>query len=141
MSCDNKPPLQNGPTWFLREILCNIMVFFKKITDGDITFPVEGSGGGGTTQFDTSAVSIAIADGDVGTLAAGEKLTIQNLSTNALHVKYGTGASTSIFNFILKAGQSSDDGLGGIVVIDDWEGVVSIKAATGSPRAAVAKLS
>lgn len=141
MSCDNKPPLQNGPTWFLREILCNIMVFFKKITDGDITFPVEGSGGSLSRQLDSSNASIVTADGNVGTLAAGEKLTIQNLSTNALHVKYGAGASTTSFNFILKAGQSSDDGLGGIVVIDDWEGVVSIKAATGSPRAAVAKLS
>lgn len=38
---------------------------------------------------------------------------IQNLDTNPLFVKLGTGASSSDFNFILKAGTGTDDGLGG----------------------------
>lgn len=39
---------------------------------------------------------------------------IQNLGTNPLFVKLGTGASTTDFHFILKAGTGADDGLGGI---------------------------
>ena len=38
---------------------------------------------------------------------------IQNLGTNALFVLLGTGASTTVFHAILKAGTVNDDGLGG----------------------------
>jgi hypothetical protein len=38
---------------------------------------------------------------------------IQNLGTNPLFVRLGSGASTTVFNFILKGGTGNDDGLGG----------------------------
>lgn len=73
-------------------------------------------------------------DGDVFTLAAGQKGFIQNLDDVVLNVKLGTGASTSSFSMKLKAGTAADDGTGGYTIINDWVGVVSVAAATGSPR-------
>lgn len=102
-------------------------------------------GGSFTTvaqQYDTvSNASPITADGDVFTLAAGEKGFIQNLDDAAVYVRYGTGASSSLFQFVLKAGTAANDGNGGSVVIDDWIGVVSIAAAAGSPRVIAYKLS
>lgn len=93
-------------------------------------------------QYSTSTTpSIATANADVGTLASGEKLVIQNLDTDALTVRYGTGASSTVFTFLLKGGTAADDGNGGSCVIDDWIGVVSVAAQTGSPRFIVSKLS
>lgn len=102
-------------------------------------------GGSFTTvvqQYDTvSNASPITGDGDLFTLAAGEKGFIQNLDDAAVYVRYGTGASSSAFQFVLKAGTAANDGNGGSVVIDDWIGVVSIAAATGSPRVIAYKLS
>lgn len=102
-------------------------------------------GGGVATQslqYSTVSTSTPVtADGTVFTLAAGEKGFIQNLDDAAVYVKLGASASSTSFNFVLKAGTASNDGLGGSVVIDDWIGVVSIAAATGSPRVAAWKLS
>lgn len=39
--------------------------------------------------------------------------TIQNLGTNALFVLLGSGASTTVFHNVLKAGTGNDDGTGG----------------------------
>lgn len=85
--------------------------------------------------------AIATANGDAITLAAGQKAIIQNLDDTPLAVRYGTGCSATVFNFILKAGTAADDGLGGSVIIDDWIGVVSVFAMTGSPRFVATKLS
>lgn len=38
---------------------------------------------------------------------------IQNQGTNALFVYFGTGASTSVYHFILKASTGAADGTGG----------------------------
>lgn len=60
---------------------------------------------------------------------------IQNLGTNALFVKLGTGASTSDFNFVLKAGTGTDDGTGGSVSQEMgtvYTGIITI--AGTSPR-------
>lgn len=38
---------------------------------------------------------------------------IQNLGQNALYVLCGTGASTTVFHWVLKAGTANDDGSGG----------------------------
>ena len=38
---------------------------------------------------------------------------IQNLGTNALFVRLGSGASTTVFHFVLKGGTANDDGTGG----------------------------
>lgn len=40
---------------------------------------------------------------------------IQNLGQNALFVLMGTGASTTVFHVVLKAGTANDDGSGGTV--------------------------
>ncbi len=81
------------------------------------------------------------ADGTVFTLAAGEKGYIQNLDDAAVYVKLGASASSSSFNFVLRAGSAANDGLSLPMVIDDYIGVVSIAAATGSPRVSAFKLS
>ena len=39
---------------------------------------------------------------------------IQNLGQNPLFVRFGDGASTTLFNIILKAGTANDDGIGGV---------------------------
>lgn len=54
---------------------------------------------------------------------------IQNLNgTDPLFVKFGSGASTSSFDFILKAGTAPDDGLGGIMSFDvlSYTGIITI---------------
>jgi len=60
---------------------------------------------------------------------------IQNLGQNALFVRLGDAASTTVFHFVLKAGSANDDGLGGI--ISQAEGVVYtglVTVAGTSPR-------
>jgi len=60
---------------------------------------------------------------------------IQNLGTNALFVRYGTGASTTLFHVVLKAATGSDDGTGGSIAMEGatmWTGIISI--AGTSPR-------
>lgn len=70
------------------------------------------------------------ADGTVFTLSAGEKGFIQNLNTTAVYVKYGDSASSSSFSFVLKAGTATNDGIGGMAIIDDFIGPVSISGVT-----------
>lgn len=60
---------------------------------------------------------------------------IQNLGQNALFVLLGTGASTSVFHVVLKAGTANDDGTGGTLSMES--GVVytgPITVAGTSPR-------
>lgn len=65
----------------------------------------------------TAAANITLAEGDV--------LFVQNLGTNPLFVRRGTGATSSLFNYVLQAAGTADDGTGGSVLIDDFVGVVS----------------
>jgi hypothetical protein len=67
-------------------------------------------------------------------VTAGQKLFIQNLSTTALGVKYGAGATTSSISVVLRAGTANDDGQGGSIEIDDFVGLVSVVAMSGSLR-------
>jgi len=62
---------------------------------------------------------------------------IQNLGTNVLFVRLGSGASTTVFHFALKAGSGNDDGTGGSISmgIDGplvYTGIITI--AGTSPR-------
>lgn len=60
---------------------------------------------------------------------------IQNLGTNTLYVRRGAGASTTVFDFALKAGTGNDDGTGGTASEGAglcWTGIISI--AGTSPR-------
>lgn len=93
-------------------------------------------------QYTTVSTATPItADGPVFTLAAGEKGIIQNLDDAAVYVKLGASASSSSFNFVLPASTSANDGTSPPYQIDDYIGVVSIAAATGSPRVSAYKLS
>lgn len=78
--------------------------------------------------------TLATSDGDK--LSSGDRIrvTIKNLGTTKLYVYKGTGASTTVFTDILVADTGVDAGYGGGVCWDGWEGAVSIKAASGSPR-------
>ncbi len=57
---------------------------------------------------------------------------VQNLATTPLFVKYGTGASNTSFNLILKSGNGTDDGAGGSINDTSWKGAIS--ASGNSPR-------
>lgn len=66
---------------------------------------------------------------------------IQNLGQNALFVRLGAAASTTVFHIVLKAGTSNDDGTGGTVAQTAgvvYTGVITI--AGTSPRYAVMEL-
>lgn len=66
---------------------------------------------------------------------------IQNLGQNALFVLLGTGASTSVFHAVLKAGTANDDGLGGVFSMSTgtvYTGIVTV--AGTSPRYVVTEL-
>lgn len=66
---------------------------------------------------------------------------IQNLGTNTLFVRLGTGASTTVFHVALKAGSGNDDGSGGS--FSQMEGVIFtgiISIAGTSPRYTVTEI-
>lgn len=67
--------------------------------------------------------------------------TIQNLGTNALFVRLGAGATTSVFHVVLKGGTGNDDGSGGILSMESgtiYTGAISV--AGTSPRLVVTEL-
>ena len=66
---------------------------------------------------------------------------IQNLGTNALFVLLGSGASTTVFHIVLKAGTGNDAGSGGSVSQTSgtvYTGIITI--AGTSPRYTVMEL-
>lgn len=73
-----------------------------------------------------------------GTLLSENKnrsgIIIQNLGTNPLFVKFGSAASITDFDLILKAGTANDDGNGGNFSYDvlSYTGIISV--AGTSPR-------
>ena len=79
--------------------------------------------------------SIASATTALSSNSARRGWYIQNLGQNALFVRCGTGASSSVFHFVLKAASANDDGTGGSVGQTDgcvFTGEISI--AGSSPR-------
>ena len=87
-----------------------------------------------TTQ-NVSAVNIASTSI---ALAANPKRiawSIQNLGANVLYVRFGSGATTTDFNLVLKAGTGTDDGTGGSLSQESgtiYNGIITI--AGTSPR-------
>ncbi len=66
---------------------------------------------------------------------------IQNLGTNPLFVLRGSGASTTIFHTVLKAGSGTDDGTGGIISEEAgtvYNGIITV--AGTSPRYTVTEI-
>lgn len=87
--------------------------------------------------------SIASAATAISATTGGQRggWSIQNLGTNVLFVRLGSGATTSIFHYALRAGTGNDDGTGGIV--SQMEGIVyqgEISIAGTSPRYTVTEL-
>ncbi len=73
--------------------------------------------------------------------AARKGWMIQNLGTNTLVVRLGTGATLAKFHIVLKKGTANDDGLGGI--FEQFNGVIYTGAITikgTSPRYVVTEL-
>jgi hypothetical protein len=97
------------------------------ITPVSTTRPLPVCSGQVTTAPSNSAPITSAADI---TLAAGDKLFIQNLDTDALFVRRATGATSSLFNYVLQGGGAADDGTGGALVVDDFVGVVSFAGTT-----------
>lgn len=66
---------------------------------------------------------------------------IQNLGTNPLFVRLGSGASTTVFHAVLKGGTGNDDGLGASMSQTSgtiYSGIITI--AGTSPRYTVTEL-
>ena len=66
---------------------------------------------------------------------------IQNLGQNPLFVLLGTGASTTVFHAVLKAGTGNDDGTGGLLSQAEgtvYTGIITI--AGTSPRYTVLEI-
>ena len=66
---------------------------------------------------------------------------IQNLGQNILYVLLGSGATSSVFHFALKAGTSNDDGTGGSVSMESgvvYDGIITV--AGTSPRYTVLEM-
>lgn len=83
-----------------------------------------------------ASAATALANND-----ARSTFLIQNLGQNPLFVLLGSGASTSLFNVILKGGTSNDDGLGGTYSMEAgivYTGIITI--AGTSPRYVVTEI-
>lgn len=95
---------------------------------------VSQTGVANTPSIQSAATAIAANTGRGGWM-------LQNLGTNPLFVLLGSGASTTVFHAVLKAGTANDDGLGGS--ISQFDGVVYtgiITVAGTSPRYTVTEL-
>ena len=58
---------------------------------------------------------------------------IQNVGTNPLFLLLGTGASSTVYHVVLKAGTANSDGLGGIFIMTEgivYTGIVTIAGTT-----------
>jgi hypothetical protein len=81
-----------------------------------------------TPSIQSSATALAANPARIG-------WTIQNLGTNKLFVLMGSGASTTVFHVVLKAGSGNDDGTGGSVGQETgviYNGIITIDGT--SPR-------
>lgn len=85
-----------------------------------------------------SVNSLVVAAGDVLTANFSRRDgLIQNLGTDKLYVKKGTGCSTADFTMVLAPGAAQDDGFGGSFALGPYTGVVSI--AGTNPRCMVSE--
>jgi len=58
---------------------------------------------------------------------------IQNVGTNPLFILLGSGASTTVFHFVIKGGTADNDGLGGSVSQTDgvvYTGIITVAGTT-----------
>ena len=93
--------------------------------------------GGSLTASDVTQARVAVNGANVTLLAAAaadvkyRTIMLQNLGTEEVFVRLGTGASDTGANgeFVLKAGAAADDGTGGVYTVDGYIGLVT--AASG----------
>lgn len=97
---------------------------------------------GGTNTQNSNTPSILSSAGTA--LAANPArigFSIQNVGTNPLFILFGTGASTSVFHYVIKGGTGNSDGLGGSISFFGptvYDGIVTI--AGTSPLAVVLEI-
>jgi len=85
--------------------------------------------------------SIASAATALAANEARSAWSIQNLGTNPLFVRLGSGASTSVFHCVLKAGSLNDNGTGGSYSMEAgvvYTGIITV--AGTSPRYVVTEI-
>lgn len=61
--------------------------------------------------------------------------TIQNVGTNALFVLLGSGATTSVYHVVLKAGTGAADGTGGVLSMEAgivYNGIITVAGTSPS---------
>lgn len=85
------------------------------------------------TSTTANTPSIASASTAISANASRKSWALQNMGTLPLYVRLSTGASTTVFHIVLKAGIVNDDGNGGYVSDEIWKGEVSV-ASTGTAR-------
>ena len=91
-------------------------------------------GSGAQSGAQTAATALAANSARTG-------FQIQNVGTNPLFVLLGSGASSTVYHFILKASTGAADGTGGSFAMMDgnvWRGIVTVGAT--SPSYAVVEL-
>lgn len=87
-----------------------------------------------TPEILSSATALSANNARVG-------FSIQNLGQNALYIRLGSGASTTVFHTVLKAGTGNDDGTGGSYSMEAgviYNGIVTV--AGTSPRYVVTEI-
>lgn len=80
-----------------------------------------------TPSIVTSAGDVLIAN------TSRRAFSIQNVGTNPIFVRLGTGASSTVFHAVLKGGTADSDGTGGSFSMQNglvYSGVVSIAGTT-----------
>lgn len=106
--------------------------------EGTLHVTVDSGGGGSPSSTANTPAIVTTAGTAIAANTARKAWSIQNLDTDPLFVLMGSGASTSVFHFVLKAGSVADDGLGGIVTDNQWLGIVTVSGTT--PRFVVSEL-
>ena len=90
----------------------------------------------GTLNSNTPAI-LAPSTGDtvIASNTARIAFMVQNLGTNALFVRLGASATTSVFHVVLKGSSVANDGSGGILAMESgtvYTGAVSVAGTTPS---------
>lgn len=93
---------------------------------------------GGTSTQNTNTPSIIVGDGAtaITILSANSArigFAIQNVGTTAASVRFGAGASASVYHFALKGGTGDNDGLGGSIVFSGptvYNGIITFFGAS-----------
>lgn len=97
-----------------------------------------------SSTYTTQAANVPSIQSSATALAANPARiawSIQNLGTNALYVLRGTGASTTVFHTVLKAGTGNDDGTGGSISEEAgtiYNGILTVGGS--SPRYVVTEI-